>query len=742
MVWCTHCGKDQPTERDDINGFICCTGCGRVHEDNIFSSDPTFVKSAGGQSQLSGNFIRDGQYCSYGRLDGDLNHDYGFRTDSHLKTLEKGKEEIEIIAESLCISGREAMVNAGHRLYIIAVERNFTRGRRTKQVAAACLYIVCRKKSHFCSSIFQMSYNYVLGAVFLQLCKLLRLEQHPIIQKPVDPSLFIHRFTDRLLGRTTSTKQYHAISNTALRILSSMKRDWMQTGRKPSGVCGAALYISALSHGFGCTKADVVSIVHICEATLTKRLIEFEKTESGSLTTEEFVAKAKELEAEMQSMKVPTRNSEIKGIKGITELLCEHKGTDAKHFAHGLCSHCYNEFVKVSGGIHGGSAPPAFQRAEEERRKESLQIKQDKGFFDNDEDSISCHKEDQENLEGNVKMTREKVKLTNEEMVEDGGACSQNGDNATGSRYKNTASTDVGTDNRNQDGQNGVTESCISEAAIGCPAETDDWSQLQFPESYKVGDDMGEELETLSDIDDEEVDRYLHNEEEVRLKTIIWTEMNKEYLEEQATKEEAIAAAEAAHAAALAAAAEGAPDAVELAAAAAAAVARLKKDKQRKRAEEAKNKVPPQSAAEATRQMLEKKKLSSKVNYDVLERLFEDNKKNVTQTSDGGKDIHNQSPAENVKRTRSVLWADEDSADFKNSKRQALQGEATEGNAVDFKEEGAEFKEERTDPNMEDGLEGDDFDVEGPDGLDNEHFQPYKLQYGHEVEYEYDYEDY
>ncbi|XP_059063806.1 transcription factor IIIB 60 kDa subunit [Cryptomeria japonica] len=239
-----------------------------------------------------------------------------------------------------------------------------------------------------------------------------------------------------------------------------MKRDWMQTGRKPSGVCGAALYISALSHGFGCTRADVVGIVHICEATLTKRLIEFENTESGSLT---------------------------------------------------------------------------------------------------------------------VKMTREKVKLTNEKMVEDGGACSQNGDNATGLRYKNTASIDVDTENRNQDGQNGVTESCLSEAAIGCPAETDDWTQLQFQESYNVGDDMGEELETLSDIDDEEVDRYLHNEEEVRLKTIIWTEMNKEYLEEQATKEEAIAAAEAAHAAALAAAAEGAPDAVELAAAAAAAVARLKK---------------------------------------------------------------------------------------------------------------------------------------------------------------------
>jgi transcription factor IIIB subunit 2 len=63
-----------------------------------------------------------------------------------------------------------------------------------------------------------------------------------------------------------------------------MKRDWMQTGRKPSGLCGAALYIAALSHGYNYTKADIVSVVHVCEATLTKRLIEFENTDAGSLT--------------------------------------------------------------------------------------------------------------------------------------------------------------------------------------------------------------------------------------------------------------------------------------------------------------------------------------------------------------------------------------------------------------------------------------------------------------------------
>ena len=87
---------------------------------------------------------------------------------------------------------------------------------------------------------------YALGAVFLQLCRLLRLENTPLMQRPVDPSLFIHRFADKLdLGR-----RVHAGAATALRLVGAMKRDWMQTGRRPAGICGAALFIAAAMHGF------------------------------------------------------------------------------------------------------------------------------------------------------------------------------------------------------------------------------------------------------------------------------------------------------------------------------------------------------------------------------------------------------------------------------------------------------------------------------------------------------------
>jgi len=50
-----------------------------------------------------------------------------------------------VAGPELGIRPREDISGAAHRLYKLAVQHNFTRGRRTQQVAAACLYIVCRQ---------------------------------------------------------------------------------------------------------------------------------------------------------------------------------------------------------------------------------------------------------------------------------------------------------------------------------------------------------------------------------------------------------------------------------------------------------------------------------------------------------------------------------------------------------------------------------------------------------------------
>ncbi|KAF7143749.1 hypothetical protein RHSIM_Rhsim05G0035300 [Rhododendron simsii] len=628
MGWCPHCKENYPTHRDYETGtMISCSNCGKVLHNDEFTDEPTFVKGAGGESRLAGSYVKSFQ------------SDY---SESFRRTIDKGKQKIHELAVSL---GTEdgAAINQADAFYKIAVERSFTKGRRTDQVAAACLYIACREnKKPFLLIDFSICLGinvYVLGAVFLQLCQLLSLQEHPIVQKAVDPSLFIGRYTNDLenlnvpdmlvssfwrmeeiaIEQSESEECFcsitqhnlHAalvgenrkVTSTALHIIASMKRDWMQTGRKPSGLCGAAVYISALSHGFKCSKLDIVGdfslllfdiliifmdpclliclmhslfcqvkAVHVCEATLTKRLIEFENTDSGSLTIEEFIKNADELKKEDRLSKLSdanSRNSET------MEVLCQHK--DKKpHFA-GLCESCCQEFIELSGGIHGGADPPAFQIAERERLAEVSSKKvTDSSFI------LKPHRHESSD------------EHISEVELEHSTKANQNATEAETANFTESA----------------CASSVEDQATIGDDADI-------FQKSNNTNS-IADEPDRLSDIDDVEVEGYLNNEEECYYKKIIWEEMNKEYLQEQAAKEAAAAAAFKD----LSGASDEMRSAQELAAAANAAVAKSREERRKKRASE--NGNPAQTAAEATRQMLTRKGLSSKINYDVLDKLFDD----------------------------------------------------------------------------------------------------------------------
>ena len=63
-----------------------------------------------------------------------------------------------------------------------------------------------------------------------------------------------------------------------------MNRSWMTQGRRPNGLCGAAILISAKIHGFRRTPAQIVKAVHVCEETIRKRLNEFKSTNTAKLT--------------------------------------------------------------------------------------------------------------------------------------------------------------------------------------------------------------------------------------------------------------------------------------------------------------------------------------------------------------------------------------------------------------------------------------------------------------------------
>jgi transcription factor IIIB subunit 2 len=186
--------------------------------------------------------------------------------ESREQTIQKGRQRIAQLAAALDMNDKH--VEAAARYFNLAIVNNFTRGRKTVNVVAACLYIVCRmeKTSHMLidfSDVLQTDV-YILGSTFLKLVQLLHLNL-PL----VDPALYLTRFAAKLeFGEKTGL-----VVRDSLRLVQRMSRDWMQTGRRPGGICAACLLIAARMHNFKRTRREVISVVRICDATLRKRFV-------------------------------------------------------------------------------------------------------------------------------------------------------------------------------------------------------------------------------------------------------------------------------------------------------------------------------------------------------------------------------------------------------------------------------------------------------------------------------------
>jgi transcription factor IIIB subunit 2 len=516
-MWCTNCRENVEAEVDEANGFTCCQNCGKVLDDSVFSSDPTFLKTATGASQVEGNFVPESGIAPTLTRGPRGAVTLSFQSqDSHEKTLNRGRSEINELADRLSIRPREDIAAAAHRLYKLAVQRNFTRGRRTQQVAAACLYTICRQEQKpymlidFSDCI--QANVYLLGAVFLQLIQLLRLESHPIISRPIDPSLYIHRFADRM----NFGKSMHNVANTALRLVSSMKRDWMQTGRRPAGICGAALFIASHMHGFRRKKKDIVSVVHVCEATIKKRLGEFECTPSADLTSSEFEKWGVQYEKEQSAI----LNSANQGA-GVLSISNGAKADLA-------------EIVQLCGGFSGGQDPPSFQR--------NVQAMVAKAQAKNPQLEYSLSN----------KNEAEEIELELDKAF----------------------------------GQKKVQELVLK------PFVSND---------------------NFDEIDDDEIDQYLHTSDESKVKDKLWRQMNAEFLLSQ-------------------------PQPEQLEAGTSGTGAEEGKRKRRRDRSSKEEKYSADTASEATHKMLSSKRLSSKINYNKLKELFaegDDGKKGSAEQTEG-----------------------------------------------------------------------------------------------------------
>lgn len=281
---CPNCGGsgNDCIEHHEASGASICTNCGIVVEENAIVSSVEFVEGAGGSSSMVGQFVSATSSKAYtGGSGAGGRARYGFARDSRETTLANGRRRLQEVASRLRLG--PLFVDAAHRLYTLAVEHNFVQGRKSSHVVAACLYMACRQEQsqHMLidfSDAVQVNV-YSLGTCFLKFRRLLGLKLAII-----DPALYIYRFAAHL----DLADDANAVALTALRLVARMKRDWIVQGRRPAGICAAALLLAARAHGFARPQQDVTHILRVCGLTVRKRLREFEATPSSRLSLEQF----------------------------------------------------------------------------------------------------------------------------------------------------------------------------------------------------------------------------------------------------------------------------------------------------------------------------------------------------------------------------------------------------------------------------------------------------------------------
>ncbi|XP_050981416.1 BRF1 RNA polymerase III transcription initiation factor subunit a [Labeo rohita] len=555
MRKCKNCGGTD-IDVDQARGDAVCMGCGSVLEDNIIVSEVTFVENSGGGSSAVGQFVAGDSSGNVPSLGGNFHTGVG--RESRAATLQNAKRQINHLGHQLQMN--QHCLDTAFNFYKMALCKHLTRGRKSSHVIAACLYLVCRTEGtpHMLldlSDLLQVNV-YVLGKTFLVLARELCINAPAI-----DPCLYIPRFAQMLEFGEKS----HEVSMTALRLLQRMKRDWMHTGRRPSGLCGAALLVAARMHEFRRTIKEVISVVKVCEATLRKRLNEFEDTPTSELTIEEFMRVDLEQECDPPSYTAGLRKQKLKQIE--QELAKKVDDIEGE-----ICG--YQDEIEVELESCRPRAKGIYASYSKDDDVISLASS---GILAGDEEG-----EDDE-------LRAAASHLCNSVYEEDGGENEQERDGEEVSPTKRPSLALL-------------LGALPTAASLGLPESI---TKMREEKENDVEAENGE-LD-LSGIDEDEIDRYILNEKEVKVKTELWMLQNADYLKEQKEKEERIAKEKE----------EG-----------------TYKERKPKKKARRREPINASTADEAIEKMLEQKRISTKINYDVLKDLNKSSPKSPTRQTE------------------------------------------------------------------------------------------------------------
>uniref|UniRef100_A0A182IY06 Cyclin-like domain-containing protein n=1 Tax=Anopheles atroparvus TaxID=41427 RepID=A0A182IY06_ANOAO len=349
----------------------------------------------------------------------------------------------------------------------------------------------------------------------------------------------------RYANKLEFKEKTHEVSMTAQRLVQRMKKDSIHSGRRPSGLCGAALLLAARMHDFSRTPNDIVRIVKIHESTLRKRLFEFGETPSSALTVDEFMAVDLEAEQDPPAFKA-ARKKDKERLQKLEEQTTEFNQLQAEIDA------ALDRDMNRGSGRKRKLVPFDYDERQETDQfiEESTMDVISKCLGDSEEGDVG---------DASAASMAKKPPIL-EGIKPDLKAICANNHISGGSNHGRGA------------------------------------------EAEEVADD-GELI--TEDLDDDEINGYIMTEEEANTKNVLWQKLNEEYLKELKVKEERLAKERE----------EGKPE------------------KKKRRSTKKKHIGPSPSAREAIEKILQEKKISTKINYDILKTLTDDTAA-TTSTSD------------------------------------------------------------------------------------------------------------
>ncbi|KAJ9476692.1 Transcription factor IIIB 70 kDa subunit [Pseudozyma hubeiensis] len=599
---CTNCGS---SAIDFANNQAVCSQCGVVLEESQIVSDITFGENSAGGAVVQGSMIAADQ--ARARVSGPGGFRGGYVSDSRDMTISNARTGINNMASALRIPSHVA--DRALRFFTLALDggasaatgdepKNYVLGRKSEYTVASCLYVACRmeKTTHmlidFADAI-QVNV-FILGRSYLKLIRILNLRL-PLI----DPSIYIARFAALLdFGEETQKVAYDAS-----RLVSRFQKDWITEGRRPAGICGACLMLAARMNHFRRSVSEVIQVVKIADVTLKARLEEFKKTPTGQLSVKDF------RNVWLEEEHAPPAYLRAQEPASTKRKRKSHKHVKLQSVADAEASDDADADADAEGEVvASGSAravetedtdaiDPALEKVVDEATEQEIQQYLQQGLAQELDRALETQEREREERARSGQVGASTTRGPTNTNTLTGVARDIPDDNGAGPSGSRGAGLDIGKagkllplgglgmDVQSTFGEDATSNNNVNEDGVAASTRR---------RSVVVADDE------LTDLDEEELDRFILSPEEVRIKERVWMEFNKDWMEQMLKKQLKLEHDQK----------MGVP------------IREPYKRKKPKAPRDASTAMHNTSAAESAKMMLKQKQFSKKINYDALNNLF------------------------------------------------------------------------------------------------------------------------